>query len=129
MATGAGVYTKRAELQPPVEADPDSLGEPIVSYAAGDVRWVAFDALAGRELWSAQQVHPSITHLLKMRFYRGLTPRWRIVFQARVFNILWIRDVKERNLEHWIYCNEAPDLALPLLDFSVPASSQYLLLI
>lgn len=58
--------------------------------------WASIDPLSGRELQFAQQVHADARVRIRMRPYEGLSPKHRIKFGERLYNILDVRDFDER---------------------------------
>lgn len=50
--------------------------------------WAEVQEQGGRELFRAQQVQPSLTHLVKVRHLNGVTPKMRVLYdETRVLNI------------------------------------------
>jgi SPP1 family predicted phage head-tail adaptor len=68
--------------------------------------WASIEPMSGRELYNAKQINAEITHKVKLWYYQGLTPAKRILFGTRVFNILEVMNVEERNIEHLVYAKE-----------------------
>lgn len=66
----------------------------------------AIQPLAGRELMAARAVNAETTHMIDMRYMPGLTAAMRILYGTRVFNIVSVVNVEERNREHQIMASE-----------------------
>lgn len=60
----------------------------------------------GREYFEAQQMKAGVTHQITMRPWPGLTPRHRLLFGNRVFNIVSARDIDERGIRMEVLCKE-----------------------
>lgn len=58
---------------------------------------------------SAKKRQASATHLITMRFLRGLNPSMRITFEGRTFTVETIRNTDERNREIVIEAREDTD--------------------
>jgi SPP1 family predicted phage head-tail adaptor len=123
---GAGTFNRRVEIQSPALPSPDAFGESPIVWTTLGMRWASLKALTARELVSAQQVVALATHICKMRFFRNLSTRERIIYAGRVFNISGMADPGEARVETWVYLTERPDAALPLFDFTLIESSMYL---
>lgn len=71
------------------------------------VPWrVAIRQLNGQERFEAQQIQADATHEIKGRYYSGLTPKHRLKFGARTFNIVSVNNVEEANINHELRCRE-----------------------
>jgi len=61
--------------------------------------WASIEPLSGRELYSAQQTVPQVTHAVTTRGPNRLTANSRIIFRGRVFQLLGAgRDKDERGI-------------------------------
>ena len=69
-------------------------------------RWVSIEPISGRELLAAGQVRGEVTHRIRCRYFDGLTFAGRINFKGRIFDIQSAINVRERNAELEILCNE-----------------------
>jgi SPP1 family predicted phage head-tail adaptor len=68
--------------------------------------WASIRPLTGEEVLQAQQVQAEVTHEVKLRYLAGVTPQLRVLFGARVFNILSVVNTDERNYELVLLCKE-----------------------
>ena len=69
--------------------------------------------LSGDELIQARQVYATVTHQITTRFCYSSTPdpTWRVKYGSRLFNVVSIVNVDERN-EYWqIMAVELPSVA------------------
>ena len=111
-----GGLRQRAQLQEPSHVNAD--GEVTETYTTVATRWVSVAALTGRELLEAQQTTARATYRVRMRFYSGLAPKWRIraitnvsgsVTVLKTLNIEHIGNIDLRNREYEVLCSEAAD--------------------
>jgi SPP1 family predicted phage head-tail adaptor len=71
-------------------------------------RYASINPLVGREYWSARQVNAEITGKINIRYVSGITPKMRVKFGDRIFNIEAIINVEERNRELVLLVSEKP---------------------
>jgi SPP1 family predicted phage head-tail adaptor len=74
----------------------NTFGEEEPRWQSVTTRWASIAPLSGRELFTAQQVYAEATHGVRLRYLAGLTPKMRLVYRDRVFNIESIRNADER---------------------------------
>lgn len=79
----------------------------------GDADWTDFatrsaaiEPLQGRELFIAQQVSAEVNTRVRLRHLAGVTPRMRILFDGREFDIKSVLNLGERNRETELLCKE-----------------------
>jgi SPP1 family predicted phage head-tail adaptor len=66
----------------------------------------AIEPLEGRELLEAQQLSAVVSHRVRLRYLAGVTPRSRVLFGARTFEVASVINVEERNVELRLFCQE-----------------------
>jgi SPP1 family predicted phage head-tail adaptor len=49
--------------------------------------WADIRAITGREWYQSQQAKANISHIVKIRFMPGITPRHRVLWGDRILNI------------------------------------------
>lgn len=103
----AGELIHRVQIQADAGTTTDALGEPVEDWQTVAYRYASIEPLGGRELWTAQQVQADVSHRIRMRFYAGVTPKMRILFQSRIFNIGVVRNLEERCDTLELLCKEA----------------------
>ena len=83
----AGRLTERVDLACPVEAI-DELRSRTVKWRPRGTVWAAVEAITGREVHAAQQLHSVVTLRVTIR-QPGLTPAatWRVVWKGRPLSI------------------------------------------
>ena len=101
----AGRLRHHIEFQVVTET-PDGVGYLVPAWGLFAEADAAVEPLQGQELFSERQIHADVTHGIRARYLPGLTPRHRIKFGERIFDILSIRDVDERNIEIDILAKE-----------------------
>lgn len=68
--------------------------------------WASVEPTRGREYQEAQRVRPELTYKVTTRHHKGITPDMLIKFGDRVFNIISVINVRERNEMLEIICTE-----------------------
>lgn len=63
--------------------------------------------LTGTEYQLAQQMQSSVTHRIRTEFVQSVTPRMRLKYGERCFNVQSVVNVEERNRELEWMCTEA----------------------
>ena len=64
--------------------------------------------LSGAESINALALEAVVTHRIRMRYTQGLQPKFRIVAEGRVFDIISVLE-KGRRVEHELLVNEVVD--------------------
>ena len=85
----------------------NSKGEEIDSWAPfGGPRYGAVIPLTGREAFNAQQRHAEAEIRIEMRYFPGITPKMRVSFGGRLFDILHIANIHTRGSETHLLVKE-----------------------
>lgn len=84
----------------------DSYGQAVETWTTVAIRWGRIEPLSGRELWQAQQVRPDLTHKITMRYYAGLTPKERLKFGSRYFEVTSVLNIDEQKRYMVLLCTE-----------------------
>lgn len=84
----------------------NSFGQPTDAWADLAEVWGRVRTLSGRELATAIQIRPTVTHRVELRYRQDLTPEDRLAFNGRVFQILGLWDPEERRRELYLDCCE-----------------------
>jgi SPP1 family predicted phage head-tail adaptor len=101
----AGKLRHRVIIQTATEAR-DSYGQPIQTWATFDEVWAEILPLRGTELFTAQQVQSKVVSKIKIRYLAGVSPKMRVLFGARIYQIESIINTTERNVESVLMCSE-----------------------
>jgi SPP1 family predicted phage head-tail adaptor len=62
--------------------------------------------LVGRELLTAQKIHPEISHRVTIRYLSGVSPLDRVIFEGRVLDIQVVLNPDGRRIAMELYCIE-----------------------
>jgi SPP1 family predicted phage head-tail adaptor len=102
----AGELRHRVSLQTNGGTSVDAYGARAQSWTTTVTVWAAVEPLHGNELFRAQQVQAEATSRIRLRGGVTLTPQSRILFGARVFEVLSVQNLDERGQELQAICKE-----------------------
>lgn len=96
----------RITVQTPTETN--ELGERVITWTDLIETWAEILPVQGNERFLDHQRYADVTHRVRMRWLAGvtLTPKQRLVFAGRVFEITAVLNVEERNRELIVMCTE-----------------------
>lgn len=107
MALRFGTLRHRIEIfTPPTGATKNAYGEWSDDYTSVGTRWGSVETLSGAEVIQAAQQQATASHKVMLRYFDGLTPRHRLKFGARIFNIERIDDQKSTKSVHVLWVKE-----------------------
>lgn len=99
---------RRVQLQSNVPAA-TGYGQRQPNWQTVGTYWAQVRPLSGRELENARQIKAEVTHRITLR-YQGpaapLNPTQRFLLEGRVFNIVSVVNVDERNRQYDCLCTE-----------------------
>ncbi len=101
----SGQLRHRISLQSKV-ATRDTYGAETITWKTENTVWGSIEPLNSREFFQAQQMQSDVTHKVKLRYYAGLRPDWRIKFGTRIFDIQSVMNPEERNIEWTLLAKE-----------------------
>lgn len=102
----AGRLKHKVTIESPIEV-PDEAGEwEVAIWGVYATRRAEITPLSGTEQFRAQHLDPEVTHSMRMRFVKGITPEMRIVWGDRIFDIQSALNVEERSREIEILATE-----------------------
>ncbi len=103
----AGKLRHRVSVQKLTAADqPD--GTYSESWVEQTKRWASIEPLKGREYLEAEAVNADIDHRIVIRPHAGVAPKnYRITNGTRVFNIVSVANIEERDTRMELMCKEA----------------------
>lgn len=86
----------------------NDLSEEVVVWTPLDEVWAAVEPLRGREYLDSRQAQADVDTRIRIRYQDGITilPSMRIYFGDRVFEIVSVINVWERNKDLQIMCRE-----------------------
>ena len=94
----SGRLNKKITIQKTTQAQ-SSIGEATDTWLTYAVRWASIEPLLGREYFESQQVNAEETIRFRIRYLSGVTPKMRISWDSRLFDIRSVVNVGERNKE------------------------------
>ena len=108
----AGRLRQRVQIQSK-NNQRDAHGGYTEIYQIDATVWAGIHPISAKELFASQQVDGRVTHRIIIRFFDGLTPDMRFVEvlgeASRVFNIISIRNIDERDRSMEVLTQEVTD--------------------
>lgn len=103
----AGKLRDRVDLQR-VSVTPDSHGDQVKTWATLATVWASIEPLSGREFLQASQVMSDVTVRIRIRGRTDitLTPKDRVQFGTRLFDIRHVIDWGGKGVETQLMCTE-----------------------
>ncbi len=101
----AGALRHKVIIQQPTETT-NSLGEITPSWTTFATVWAEILPLSGKEYWSSKQVNSEVTGKIRIRYKSGITPKMRVKYGTRIFNIEAVMNYLERNIESILLVSE-----------------------
>jgi SPP1 family predicted phage head-tail adaptor len=68
--------------------------------------WANIRPITGKEYFASGAVQADVTHYVTIRYYDGLTPKHRLVYDGRVFEIRHVLNIQERNTMQLLLARE-----------------------
>ena len=84
----------------------DAFGQPIDSWSTVTSRWAKIEPNIGSPFVQSDQLRNVSTHRITMRFFEGLSPRHRILYGSRVFNVTGLISSEERQIDTVVLATE-----------------------
>lgn len=85
---------------------PNSRGEPIPAWSTFATVYAAIEPIVGREKIIASQVNDQQEMNVRIRYLPGVSPKMRIKYGTRTFQIEGVVNVDERDREMKLMCIE-----------------------
>lgn len=101
----AGELRKRFTVQRADQAQ-SGTGDITLSWVNESRLWGGINPLAGSESITAEQRVADVTHEVTVRYTESLAPDRRLVLGSRIFEIVSVLNVDERNREMTLSCKE-----------------------
>jgi len=73
----------------------DSAGGFTVSWATKAILWAMIKPISAIENFEANKIEGKVSHLIVVRYMNGITPKMRISYDGRVFDIKGVINVME----------------------------------
>lgn len=84
----------------------NAIGEVAETWTTLSEVWASIEPISGREFQVVQQIAAETTHKVSIRYLEGVTPKHRVLFGSRVFDILAVRNVEEVGRVMDLLCRE-----------------------
>jgi len=84
----------------------NSFGEEDITWTELATVWAAVEPLRGREFLDGRMVTAEITTRIRIRQRDGISPEMRVVFGAKIYDIIAVVHVEEREREIHLMCQE-----------------------
>lgn len=81
-------------------------GQPINTWSDVATVWFSMLNQSGREVVTAREVVPEMTHTIQIRYRPGVEPEMRFTYGSRIFDILAVRNPGEANERLLLDCKE-----------------------
>ena len=88
----------------------DSFGAEEPAWTDVATVWASITPVSGKEYFASAQTNAEVSTKVTMRYRSGITPKMRVVFGARIFEIISALNFEERGVELNLMCKESvPD--------------------
>lgn len=84
----------------------DSFGAEVEAWVDIGTVWASIEPLSGREFFAAQQVNAEVSTKITLRYRTGIKPEMRVLFAGRVFEIVSVINLEEKNIQLVLMCEE-----------------------
>ena len=101
----AGDLDRRITLKGPNDTRGDD-GSVRPGYLTGDSIWAQYIAEGGREFFAAQKRNAEVSAVFKIRYRSGVNARYRVVYDSRNFDVIFVNDTGKRFGELLLECKE-----------------------
>ena len=68
--------------------------------------WASINPISGREYYQAETINSDLTHKVRLRYRKGITPDMRVLYNGRIFYIVSVINEFERNSTLQLMCRE-----------------------
>ena len=85
----------------------DGFGDIVQTWTTYSTRRAEVEPLNGREYFDSKSVQADVTIRFRIRYLKDITPKMRINYDSRYFDIQSIINVKERKRELVLMCKES----------------------
>ena len=105
----AGKYNKHVQIWRSTSHTTNTDGQRVPVETEYTKRWMGFRPTKGEQKVIGQQIRSDVTHVFRMRsdrYTREIRPEYWLTFEGRRFDIKWIFDPDEREMELQAECIE-----------------------
>lgn len=93
----AGPLRRRLQYQTFTPTGRGARGKPEGSWSTVATVWAAVRQIAGREAVNAARLQIAATHTINTRYFGPASEQGRFLMGSRVFNVVTVTNVEERN--------------------------------
>ena len=68
--------------------------------------WANIRPLAGKEFYEAETINSDLTHRIRLRYRKDITPDMRAVYRGRIFSIQSVINDYEKNVSLQLMCRK-----------------------
>lgn len=91
-------------------ASRDSFGAETQEWSDTANVWASIEPVSGKEYFSSKQLNAEITTKITIRYLKDISPKMRVVFEGRIYEIISVINFEEKNISLTLMCKEsAPD--------------------
>jgi SPP1 family predicted phage head-tail adaptor len=87
----------------------DADGSVIEAWSTYATVHGSIEPISGREYFAAQSTQADVTHRIGIRYLSGIVPKMRVKYGSRIYDILSVINIDERNRELQLMCRESID--------------------
>jgi len=84
----------------------DDYGALVESWSTYATAWASIEPVSGREYFQDGKVSAEVSARIMTRYISGVTNLMRVKFGTRIFGIVRINNILERNKEFELMCQE-----------------------
>ena len=84
----------------------DSYGQQATTWTDWATCWARIEPMDGREVVAAKSVNAETSHLVTIRYRAGVTAAMRVIFGARIFNVLSVIEPEMARVSLVLACSE-----------------------
>lgn len=84
----------------------DAYGALVETWSTYATAWASIEPLTGREYFEQGKVSSEVTTRIRIRHISGVTNLMRVKFGTRIFTIVTVINIDERNKEYELMCKE-----------------------
>jgi SPP1 family predicted phage head-tail adaptor len=101
----AGRRDKKVTIQRQSDTQ-DSVGQLVDTWTVTATVYASIEPLSAREYFNASGERAEVTHKIGMVYGPTISPRDRVVYGSRTFEIRSVINIEERNRELQLMCTE-----------------------
>lgn len=101
----SGRLRHKIVIQNPSESN-GSYGETVTTWGTFATVWASVEPLNGREYFESQQTNAEVNFRFRIRYTASITPKMRISYDSRTFDIISVINVNERDRETVLMAKE-----------------------